>query len=356
MWSTLLITACLYAPPLETVEDLPNLLGEEFDLIQALDSLDDDRRLQEKLLAENQTKRVEVIARRDRAAARYSEARKKLQRERNRIRRRIQVYVDLKKVRQWQLLASAGDYATYLRMRRALGQLVQGDESRIRAYHDIVKAYHTAKTGHEEELAELDRVENRISDARTKLERDKAIKTALLESVRADKKFWQKADRDLDRASLRLQKRIDNFKQWKDKRLWFRDLKGQYLNPVPGGEVKQGYGKTTHPKFQTNTFHRGLRIVPGRKRIRKVRVIYWGRVVYAGWLRGYGNTIIVDHTKGDYTLYAHLADVKVKEGDVLKSRQEIGIMGRSGALDGEMGLYFELRLSGKPVNPISWFR
>ena len=128
------------------------------------------------------------------------------------------------------------------------------------------------------------------------------------------------------------------------------------MNPVPGGQLEQGYGKTTHPKFNTSTFHRGLRIVPGRKRVRTVRVIYWGRVVYSGWLRGYGNTVIVDHTKGDYTLYAHLSRVKVQVGDVLKSRQEIGIMGRSGALDGKVALYFELRLSGKPVNPIYWFR
>lgn len=356
MWSSLLITLCLAGPPLDTVEDLPKLLGEEFDLLQALDNLDDDRRLQEKLLSENQTKRVEVIARRDRAAKRYSDASTRLQAERERIRRRIQVYVDLKKVKQWQLLASAGDYATYLRMRRVLGQLVQGDEARIRKYHAVVSAYHTAKKGHTEELAELDRVEKRISDAKTKLERDKAIKTALLESVRADKLFWQKADKDRDRASSRLQKRIDNFQEWKNKRLWFRDLKGQYLNPVPGGETVQGYGKTLHPKFKTSTFHRGLRIVPGRKKVRTVRVIYWGKVVYAGWLRGYGNTVIVDHTKGDYTLYAHLSAVKVKVDDVLKSRQEIGVMGRSGSLDGKLGLYFELRLSGKPVNPRSWFR
>ena len=356
MWSALLIAACLSAPPLDTVEDLPKLLGEEFDLLQALDSLDDDRREQEKRLSENQAKRIEVIARRDRAAKRHADARKTLQEERERIRRRIQVYVDLKKVRQWQLLASAGDYATYLRMRRVLAQLVKGDEQRIREYHDVVKSYHAAKTGHEDELAELSRVEKQITDARTRLERDKAIKTALLESVRADKKFWQKAGRDLDRASKRLQGRIENFEEWKGKRLWFRDLKGQYLNPVPGGQIDQGYGKTTHPKFNTSTFHRGLRIVPGRKRVRTVRAIYWGRVVYAGWLRGYGNTVIVDHTKGDYTLYAHLANLKVQEGDVLKSRQELGTMGRSGALDGKVALYFELRLGGKPVNPVYWFR
>ena len=89
MWSVLVIAACITAPPLDTVEDLPKLLGEEFDLLQALDTLDEDKQRQEKRLMENQAKRIEVIARRDRAAKRHSDARATLESERDRIRRRI---------------------------------------------------------------------------------------------------------------------------------------------------------------------------------------------------------------------------------------------------------------------------
>ena len=108
MWSVVLITACLAAPPLDSVEDLPKLLGEEFDLLQALDNLDEDRRRQEKRLTENQTKRIEVIARRDRAAKRHTEL-VKLWRPSGTVHGEFRC-VDLKKVRQWQLIASSGDY------------------------------------------------------------------------------------------------------------------------------------------------------------------------------------------------------------------------------------------------------
>jgi len=346
---------CVLAPPVGSVEELPKLLGEEFDLLEALDELDEDRKRQERLLAANQAKRLEVIVRRDKAAEKHRRAKATLQRERQRIRRRITVYVELKRTKDWQILASSDDYAGYLRKRRLLKQLVKDDEERIRNYHKVVERYREARVGHEKELSDLSSLESKISDARTRLERDKAIKLALLQSVRADKQFYVKAERDLDKAADALQERISNFEEWKGKRLWFRDLKGQYLNPVPGGKVITKFGKKTHPKFGTVTLQRGIDIVPGRKGVRTVRNIYWGRVVYAGWLKGYGQTVIVDHTKGDYTLYAHLAKVIVKKGDMLKSRQAIGKLGRSGSLEGEH-LYFELRMGGKPVDPLKWLR
>ncbi len=356
---TLLTVAavCAAVPPVESVEALPKLLEEEYDLLEALDQLDEDRRLQEASLVENQAQRTQVIARRDRAARAHAEAEETLNVERGRIRRRIRVYAELKQVKDWQLLASAGDYATYLRKRRLLANLLEGDEKRIAAYQKVVMHYRQARATHNQELAELAAVEKRISDAQSRLERDKAIKLALLESVRSEKSFFEKADRDLGKAALSLQQKIDNFEEWQGKRLWFRDLKGQYLLPLPGGNITRVFGESRHPRFKTVTMHRGIDMVVGKTKraSKKVRVIYWGRVVYAGWLKGFGKTIIVDHTKNDYTLYAHLSRIDVKVDDVLKSRQPIGLIGRSASLQGEH-LYFELRIDGKPVNPKKWFR
>ncbi|HIA03014.1 MAG TPA: M23 family metallopeptidase, partial [Myxococcales bacterium] len=139
----------------------------------------------------------------------------------------------------------------------------------------------------------------------------------------------------------------------KGKRLWFRDLKGRLLPPLPGGKLIKGYGNKTHPRFGTVTMHRGMDYVPSKRRGKNVRAVYWGKVVHAGWLRGYGNTIILDHTEGDYTLYAHLKTMKVKKGDLVKTREKLGTVGSSGSLKGEH-LYFELRIAGKPVNPARW--
>jgi murein DD-endopeptidase MepM/ murein hydrolase activator NlpD len=351
----LVATVALQTPPISSVADLPKLLLEEFDLLEALDSLDQDRVKQERALSTNKKRLKEVIIKRDLAMKRHAVALALLRRERKRIKRRIRVFLEMKDIEDWQMLASAGDYATYLRTKRFLGQIIKGDEARIKKYHVAVKRFRDAQAELDKQLQDLKRIEKGISESRTTLERDKAIKAALLESVRSEKKYHLKANRDHSRAAKTLREKIAKFEQWQGKRLWFRDLKGKFLPPLPGAQLVKGYGNKTHPRFGTVTMHRGMEYLPARRRSKDVRSIYWGKVVHAGWLRGYGNTVIVDHTEGDYTLYAHLKTMNVKKGDLVKTREAVGSVGSTGSLKGER-LYFELRIAGKPVNPARWFR
>ena len=65
--------------------------------------------------------------------------------------------------------------------------------------------------------------------------------------------------------------------------------------------------------------------------------------------------IILDHEHEYYTLYAHVADILVKEGDDVRQGQRIGTVGETGSLEGPR-LYFEVRFEGKPQNPEQWLR
>lgn len=355
----LLACVVLAAPPVNSLEELRKLLGEEYDLLDALDQLDDDRKLQEKLLSENKIAKLEVEERLAAAVAAHNVATENRDVARKTLRKRMRVFRQLNRLteerRDWKLLASSDDIAKYLRKRRLFKLLMEADQKSIHDYQQLVAKYQAALDEKLVQEAEKKAVELRISNAISQLERDKAIKLALLDSIRNDKDFFGKAARDLDKAAASLQKSIDNFEEWTQKRLWFRDLKGQYLFPLPGGTIGRGFGKQTHPIHKTVTMHRGMTFEIGKKGVNKVRVVYWGRVVYAGPLKGFGNTVIVDHTKRDYTLYAHLKHLDVKVGDVIKSREVIGTVGKSGSFDGQK-LYFELRMDGKPVNPRKWFR
>ena len=357
MWLTapVIIVVATAAPPVESVEQLPVLLQEEYDLLEALDELEQDEKRQTAALTANKKQLDEVTSRRNRAGTRYRRALSELEKQRKRIRRRIRVYIELKGMKEWQLLLSSSDYGTYMRKRRVLRELIKGDEIRIRAYHDTVRQHREAQTVLGGQVSRLQLLRAHIEGARKKLERDRAIKTALLESIRSEKQFYVKAGRDLDKAAKALQGRIDNFEEWKGRRLWFREQKKQYFLPVRGGRVVKSFGRYVHPRFKTVTHHNGIDVVPGRTGNRRVRAIYWGKIVHAGWLRGFGKTVIVDHTRNDYTLYAHLKRIAVKVGDIVKSRQALGVMGATGSLDGER-LYFELRKAGKPVNPMPWFK
>ena len=80
-----------------------------------------------------------------------------------------------------------------------------------------------------------------------------------------------------------------------------------------------------------------------------------GKVVYAGnSLRGYGNLVIVKHDNTYLTAYAHNSKLLVKEGDTVRKGQKIAEMGDTDATSAK--LHFELRVNGKPVNPIPYLQ
>lgn len=95
--------------------------------------------------------------------------------------------------------------------------------------------------------------------------------------------------------------------------------------------------------------HRGVDLaVPQGTR---VSAMTGGRVSHAGPLGGYGITVIIEHPLGWSTLYAHLAEVRVRPGQRVRARQIIGMSGQTGAARGAH-LHFEIRRHGKAMDPV----
>lgn len=86
-----------------------------------------------------------------------------------------------------------------------------------------------------------------------------------------------------------------------------------------------------------------------------VRAVAAGRVVYADWLRGFGNLLIIDHGDGYMTLYANAESLLKQVGDTIRGGESIATVGNSGG-SAESGLYFEMRHAGRPFDPLSWVR
>jgi murein DD-endopeptidase MepM/ murein hydrolase activator NlpD len=75
-----------------------------------------------------------------------------------------------------------------------------------------------------------------------------------------------------------------------------------------------------------------------------------GEVIYAGWLNGYGNTVVIDHGDGIATLYGHQSRIGSTEGQQLNQGDVLGFVGSTGHSTGNH-LHFEVRIDTKPVNP-----
>ena len=86
-----------------------------------------------------------------------------------------------------------------------------------------------------------------------------------------------------------------------------------------------------------------------------VRAIAGGQVVYAEWMRGFGNLLIVDHGNRYHSLMAHLDSFSRTVGDVVQVGEELGRVGDTGSVKGPY-LYFEIRRSGEAMDPAAWVR
>jgi septal ring factor EnvC (AmiA/AmiB activator) len=80
-----------------------------------------------------------------------------------------------------------------------------------------------------------------------------------------------------------------------------------------------------------------------------------GRVVFADWLRGFGNLIIVDHGGQYMSIYGNNQSLLRRVGDVVKGGDVIAAAGNSGGNE-ESGLYFELRHQGRAFDPAGWVK
>ncbi len=130
----------------------------------------------------------------------------------------------------------------------------------------------------------------------------------------------------------------------------FTSLRGKLPHPAEGA-LGSGFGKVVDPRFNTVTVQHGLDIEAPKGA--PVRAVAPGRVAHAGWFRGYGNLIIVDHGGGYHTLVAHLASMSTATGEEVERGTLLGTVGDTGSLKGPY-LYFEIRERGRPVNPRPW--
>ena len=117
------------------------------------------------------------------------------------------------------------------------------------------------------------------------------------------------------------------------------------------GEITARFGTVVNPRFGTQVLQKGIEIAAAEGT--PVRAVSGGRVVYAGWLEGYGNTVVLDHGRDFFTLYAHASQLLVHQGAPVTAGSEIARVGSTDALSGP-GLYFEVRQGAAAQDPLEW--
>jgi len=127
--------------------------------------------------------------------------------------------------------------------------------------------------------------------------------------------------------------------------------KKEFELPVKAGYISSTFGNRFHPIYRRWIFHEGIDIASNVGT--KIYSVADGKVTFVGWIRGYGRVIIIRHTKGFTSTYAHLNTTKAKIGDWVEQGELIGYMGNTGRVTGSH-LHFELRRFGQSLNPAKY--
>ena len=119
-------------------------------------------------------------------------------------------------------------------------------------------------------------------------------------------------------------------------------------SPVKHGTITSAFGRRVHPISKMIKFHSGIDLVGDKDST--AYAVGAGIVIYAGSYRGYGNLVVISHTNGITTHYAHLRVINCAVGDVIQAGSSLGEIGSTG-ISTAPHLHFEVRKFGRPLDP-----
>ncbi|MFA0732232.1 MAG: hypothetical protein LKKZDAJK_003006 [Candidatus Fervidibacter sp.] len=223
----------------------------------------------------------------------------------------------------------------------------------------MIRTTQQAKTELEQQMELLRRQKAKLASLRAsiaqqtqELRQAEAEQADLLRRVQTERRTyeqWLKEWEEESRAIAALLRRLQMAQRRSPRPIpaW----QGPFLRPV-SGPIVSGFGYRRHPILGGVRFHCGVDIAAPYGT--PIRAAADGVVVFAGWRRAYGNTVIIDHGNGLATLYAHCSELLVSEGVVVRQGQIIARVGSTGLATGPH-LHFEVRHYGEPVNPLAGY-
>jgi len=180
-------------------------------------------------------------------------------------------------------------------------------------------------------------------------------KGLLLKDIRQKKKLSLAIIESLTQAAQKLDNKIKNIQKGRKAPSGnnsFSSYQGRLMTPAPG-KIISNFGLSQIGDYNSFTFRKGIDIKVEKGE--PVKSVFNGKVLFAQWLKGYGNLLVIDHGDNYYTLYAHVEEIFKQKGETVKTGEIIATTGDTGSIKGTC-LHFEIRHHGKAVNPIKWLK
>jgi septal ring factor EnvC (AmiA/AmiB activator) len=314
----------------------------------------------EKALADARAEWRRVEAERSEAEARLRHAREaelaaqaRMGARLGELRPRLQSRARIGRAGELQLLLAARSLADLVKRRYLLDRILSRDLSLLGEARGALAERERARAERAEEAARLEVLAVELEDRRAQAAARRTERESLLAALRSARAFHERAAAEASAQSRKLAEFVATLpppRAGLSGPGGFLARKGRLHLPAQG-PISVGFGRVVNPKFNTVTVQNGIDVeAPAGAPVRAVAA---GRVAHAGWFKGYGNLVIVDHGEGYHTLVAHLASMQTAMGEEVEAGDVLGTVGDSGSLKGAY-LYFEIREKGRPVDPRPW--
>ena len=234
------------------------------------------------------------------------------------------------------------------RVYRTAAAMTHLDRERIQAHQRTLDALAKERVTLQARAKELAALEAQATRARTALDRAVQQRTDLVASIDQRRDLNAQWISELEAAQQRLQTSIA---QLDGAALPFRPFQGALPWPARG-HISSRFGRQPSSRFGTAIVRNGIEIDIADSQ--PVRTVHEGVVAFADQFTGYGNLVIVEHGDGAFSLYGHLSSLEVQKGAQVEALTVLGRSGRNP--NGVPALYFELRVDGKPVDPLQWLQ
>jgi septal ring factor EnvC (AmiA/AmiB activator) len=252
-----------------------------------------------------------------------------------------------------QLLFGAGDVREFGRAARAVSALASLNQKRLADHRRTLDALRKERTAFAQRAREYQAREGAAKRARADADRAVSARTSMMAQIDSRRDLTAQYVGELQVAYDKLQQQIGPGADGRS-----ADAVSVPLLPFQGaldwptfGKIGSRYGQTLG-RLGGSAVKNGIEIASVEET--PVAAVHGGTVAFADAFTGFGNLVILDHGGNNYSLYGYLGAVNVKVGDKLETGAEVGRVGPSPA--GPAALYFELRIDGKPTDPVQWIK
>lgn len=235
-----------------------------------------------------------------------------------------------------------------------LARIVRHDRQLIEEYRNKAEQLENRLVQVEQLRARQARLTEKSKQQHAALTQARQTKRKLLAQIRKDEELLAGYLDELRAKAARLGELVKKLeagpaRAYTDTSSPFIEQRGRLAWPV-AGEIRVGFGTSQNAELGTLLESNGLEIAAEAGS--EVKAVWSGKVLYASLLRGYGKLMIIDHGDKYYSLYAQVADFAKQAGEQVTAGETIA----SSGFEGRDFLYFEIRRSGKPVDPLSWLQ